>query len=822
MAENELPPLPARLPVVATTNLVLFPFMMAPLVVARAASLRALDAALAGDRLIALTLQREEHEEVPAPESLHPIGCAAAIVRMMRLPDGSAQVIVQGLSRLRLSEFQSENEILSARIESLPDADAKSAKITALMQSLLRDFARIVQLSPLLPDEALTASQSQEEPGKLADFIASAINIEFPVRQELLSELDVTARMEKLAPIVAGEISVLELTDQIQSETRRELDKGQREFLLRSQLREIQKQLGDDADSGAEIEDLRAQIEAAKMPEAPLKAATRELERLSRIPSASPEYSTTRNYLDYLLAVPWSVSSEDDLDIRHAAKTFDAEHFGLQDVKERVLEYLAVRRLKSDNKGPILCLVGPPGVGKTSLAHSIAHALGRKTVRMALGGVRDEAEIRGHRRTYIGAMPGRIVQGLRDAGTNNPVMILDEIDKMGSDNRGDPTSALLEVLDPQQNSTFRDHYLEVPVDLSKILFVTTANVLDTIPGPLRDRMEIVHIPGYTEAEKVAIARRYLLPRQKIENGLQEDDVSVTDETLAAIVRGYTREAGVRNLEREIGTVCRKIARKISEGIAKRDTKRDTKKSTGARKARKRAPARLRVLKSSLELYLGAIKFQSEMGNRVPQIGVATGLAWTPMGGEILFIETAKMPGSGLTMTGQLGDVMKESAQIAYDFLRSHTQDLQLPADCGGVCGIHIHVPAGAIPKDGPSAGVAMTCALASLISGRPMRHDIALTGEVTLTGRVLPVGGVKEKVLAARQAGIKTLVLPERNQSDIKEIPLEAQRELKFHFVSDVREALKIVLLDKSAISTKNGVPNQTTPLEQDLTAAVS
>ncbi len=818
MAENELPPLPERLPVVATTNLVLFPFMMAPLVVGRAASLRALDAALAGDRLIALTLQREEAEETPAPESLHEIGCAAAIVRMMRLPDGSAQVIVQGLSRVRLAEFTTENDVLSARVENLPDSDIKSAKITALMQSLLRDFERIVKLSPLLPDEALSAAQSQEEPGKLADFIASAMNIEFSARQELLNELDVQVRMEKLAPLVAGEISVLELTDQIQSETRRELDKGQREFLLRSQLREIQKQLGDDADSGAEIEDLRAQVEAAKMPEAALKAATRELDRLARIPSASPEYSTTRNYLDYLLAVPWSVSTEDDLDIRNAAKVLDDEHYGLNDVKERVLEYLAVRRLKSDNKGPILCLVGPPGVGKTSLAHSIAHALGRKYVRMALGGVRDEAEIRGHRRTYIGAMPGRIVQGLRDAGTNNPVMILDEIDKLGSDNRGDPTSALLEVLDPQQNSGFRDHYLEVPIDLSKVMFITTANVLDTIPGPLRDRMEIVHIPGYTEAEKVAIARRYLLPRQKIENGLQEDDVSLTDETLSALVRGYTREAGVRGLEREIGTVCRKIARKISENLARRDKKR----YYTAQKPRKRAPAKLRVLKSSLETYLGPVRFQPEMGNRSPQIGVATGLAWTPMGGEILFIETAKMPGNGLTMTGQLGDVMKESAQIAYDFLRSHTQDLGLPDDCGGTCGIHIHVPAGAIPKDGPSAGVAMTCALASLISGRPMRHDIALTGEVTLTGRVLPVGGVKEKVLAARQAGIKTLVLPERNQADVKEIPLDAQRELTFHFVSDVREALKIVLLDKTAKIAKNGAAPQTTPLEQDTAAAAS
>ncbi|MBW3635410.1 MAG: endopeptidase La [Armatimonadetes bacterium] len=821
MAQNELPPLPDRLPVVATTNLVLFPFMMAPLAVSRAASLHALDAALAGDRLIALTLQREENAEVPAPEELHSIGCAGAIVRMMRLPDGGAQVIVQGLTRVRFTDFEANEGVLRARIETLPDPDDKSDQIAALMQSVMRDFERIVQLSPVLPDEALAAAQAQNEPGKLADFVASALNIELPARQGLLEELDVAARLKSVAGLAAAEISVLELTNQIQSETRKELDKGQREFILRQQLREIQKQLGEDGDSGQEIEELRAQIEAAQMPEAALKAATRELERLARIPSASPEYSTTRNYLDYLLAVPWSVSTVDNLDISHAAKILEDEHFGLADVKERVLEYLAVRRLKADNKGPILCLVGPPGVGKTSLAHSIANALGRKVVRMALGGVRDEAEIRGHRRTYIGAMPGRIVQGLRDAGTNNPVMILDEIDKLGSDYRGDPTSALLEVLDPQQNDAFRDHYLEVPVDLSRILFVTTANVLDTIPAPLRDRMEIVQIPGYTLAEKVAIARRYLLPRQKTENGLQDDDLFVTDETLGAIVRGYTREAGVRNLEREIGTICRKIARKISEDMVRRERRR---KTTGeAKRARKRQPARLRVLKTSLENYLGPVKFEPEMGNRTPQIGVATGLAWTPMGGEILFIETVKMPGNGLTITGQLGEVMKESAQIAFDFLKSHTEELGLPSDCGGECGIHVHVPAGAIPKDGPSAGVAMTCALASLISGRPMRHDIALTGEVTLTGRVLPVGGVKEKVLAARQAGIKSLVLPERNKAALEEIPLEARRELDFLFVSDVREAIEHVLLPKTASNAAlDGAPDVTTPLEQDVEAAVS
>ena len=812
MPQNALPPIPARLPVVATTNLVLFPFMMAPLVVGREASLKALDTALAGDRLLAFTLQIDENLDTPTPEQMHVIGCAGTIVRMMRLPDGTAQVIVQGLTRVRLSEFENEGNVLSALVETLPDADIETPQIQAQMASLLRDFGRIVELSPILPEEANGAAQAQDEPGKLADFVASALNLEANARQEILSQLDVPSRLTQVAELAAGEITVLELTNQIQSETRKELDKGQREFILRQQLREIQKQLGEDDGGEAELEELRRQIDEAKLPEAALKAANRELDKLRRISQQSPEYSTTRNYLDTLLGVPWSVETEDNLDTLGAARILDDEHFGLEEVKERVLEYLAVRRLKSDNKGPILCFVGPPGVGKTSMAHSIAHALGRKYVRMALGGVRDEAEIRGHRRTYVGAQPGRIVQGLRDAGTNNPVMILDEIDKLGSDYRGDPTSALLEVLDPQQNNSFRDHYLEVPIDLSKVMFVTTANVLDTIPGPLRDRMEIVRIPGYTESEKVSIARRYLLPRQKRENGLVDEDFTLVDETLGALVRGYTREAGVRDLERQLGKICRKIARTISDDAAKIKPKKRKKTVDETR-----APAKMKVSTKDLETYLGPNRFEPEMGNRESQIGVATGMAWTPMGGEILFIETAKMPGRGLTTTGQLGDVMKESAQIAYDYLKSNAKELGLPEN-GGEYAIHVHVPTGAIPKDGPSAGVAMTCALASLISNRPARHDIALTGEVTLTGRVLPVGGVKEKVLAARQAGIKTIILPERNRADLRDIPDDAKAELTFEFVSDVRDAMKHILLPKveSNGHLDGAAPDVTTPLEQD------
>ena len=822
MPENELPQLPPRLPVMATTNLVLFPFMMAPLSVGREASLRALDAALSGDRLAALVLQREPDIEVPTPEQLHPIGCAASVVRMMRMPDGDAQVIVQGLARVRLSNFDNEGNIARSDIEVLYDSTERTPQIEALMASLLRDFERIVEISPVLPEEAMEAARAQEDPGKLADFIASALNIELATRQELLELLDVEARLKRVTELTAKEISVLELTNQIQSETRRELDKGQRDYILRQQLQEIRKQLGDTEDSEEEIEDLRAQVEAAQMPEAALKAANRELERLSRIPSASPEYATARNYLDALLGVPWSISTPDNLDVSHAEEILDAEHYGLQDVKERVLEYLAVRRLKPDNKGPILCFVGPPGVGKTSLAHSIAHALGRKWVRMALGGVRDEAEIRGHRRTYIGAMPGRIIQGLRDAGTNNPIMILDEIDKLGSDYRGDPTSALLEVLDPQQNDSFRDHYLEVPVDLSRVMFITTANVLDTIPGPLRDRMEIIRIPGYTEAEKVAIARRYLLPRQQEENGLLPEDVTLGDDVLAAIVRGYTREAGVRNLERELGRICRKIARQVSEKVAQREAKAAAKNGDATKKPRKRVAAKLEVSLDDLNDYLGPVRFEPEMGSRQAQVGVATGMAWTPMGGEILFIETAKMPGKGLTTTGQLGDVMRESAQIAYDYLKSHADILDMNLDGkDGNGAIHVHVPAGAIPKDGPSAGVAMTCALASLLTDRPMRHDISLTGEVTLTGRVLPVGGIKEKVLAARQAGIKTIVLPARNQADLQEIPADAKADLEFRFVSDVREAIDIVLLPAGAPEVEGAV-DVTTPLEQDVEVGIS
>ena len=798
---DNFPTLPQTLPVVATTNLVIFPSMLAPLTVGREASLRALDVALSADRLVVTTLQRDEKTEKPAPEEIHHIGCATAIMRMNRLPDGNAQVVAQGVVRVRLSEFTDEAGVLRAHIEPLHDPTEKPMATQALMNNLLSVFQRIVGLSPVLPEEAFQAAGAQDEPGRLADFVASTLNLESSVRQQILEELDVQTRLERVTSLASDEVNILELTSQIHNETRKELDKGQREFILRQQLREIQKQLGDEEDSGQELADLKKQIEEAGMSEDARKAADREFKRLERIPSASPEYSVTRNYLDWLIAIPWSRSTPDNLDIANARQILNDEHYGLNDIKERVLEYLAVRKLKPDGKGPILCFVGPPGVGKTSLAHSIAHALGRKWIRMALGGVRDEAEIRGHRRTYIGALPGRIVQGLRDAESNNPVMILDEVDKLGADYRGDPTSALLEVLDPQQNNSFKDHYLEVPVDLSKVIFITTANVLDTIPEPLRDRMEILRVSGYTEEEKVHIASRHLLPRQLEENGLTPDDLQIPEETLHFIARHFTREAGVRNLERELANIARKVTRKVAEAGEVRPT--------------------FHIAISNLEEYLGSTKFESEMGNKDAQIGVTTGLAWTPRGGEILFIETARMPGKGgLTLTGQLGDVMKESAQIALDFLRANGKEIGIAnADCEDNCNLHVHVPAGAIPKDGPSAGVALTVALASQLSGRPARHDIAMTGEVTLTGRVLPVGGIKEKVLAARQAGITNLLLPERNRADVKEIPEETRNELHFDFISDVRDAFDKVLLPAEVPSKRRAKKalNITTPAEQDV-----
>jgi ATP-dependent Lon protease len=613
------------------------------------------------------------------------------------------------------------------------------------------------------------------EPARLTDMVASYLKIAVEESQDLLSTNDVRARLEKLIVILGREIELLELGHKIQSQVQTELNKNQREYYLRQQLKAIQKELGEGDARSSEIEDLEKKIEAAKMPEDARKAADKELDRLKMIPPESAEHTVVRTYLDWLVTVPWSVSTDDNLDIKHARSVLDEDHFDLEKVKERILEFLAVRKLKSDTKGPILCFVGPPGTGKTSLGRSIARALGRKFVRLSLGGIRDEAEIRGHRRTYIGSLPGRMIQGLRNAGSNNPLFILDEVDKLGTDFRGDPASALLEVLDPEQNNAFVDHYLDVPFDLSKVLFLTTANVLDPIPPALRDRMEVLELPGYTEEEKLQIAERHLVPKQISENGLGNIKIEFTPDTVSEIIRSYTREAGLRNLEREIGRVCRKIARALTEGET--------------------APER--VTPDMLHRFLGPRKFFSEAAERTQEPGVATGLAWTPNGGDILFIESTRMNGQkGVTITGSLGDVMKESAQAALSYVRSRAAQLGIAPDFFEKSDLHIHVPAGAIPKDGPSAGVTIAASLASLLSARPVRSDVAMTGEITLRGKVLPVGGVKEKVLAARRAGIKTVILPRRNESDLEDIPEEARKEMAFVFVDTVDEVLRHALRD--------------------------
>jgi ATP-dependent Lon protease len=650
----------------------------------------------------------------------------------------------------------------------------------AMQANLVSQFSKFVSLVPYLPDELQVMAMQVRDPARLTDLVASYLKVAVEELQDLLSTLDVRARLEKLIVILSREIELLELGHKIQSQVQSELNKNQREYYLRQQLKAIQKELGEGDARSSEIEDLEKKIEAAKMTEEARKAADKELERLRMIPPESAEHTVVRTYLDWLVSLPWGVSTEDNLDITHARKVLDEDHYDLEKVKERILEFLAVRKLKADTKGPILCFVGPPGTGKTSLGRSIARALGRKFVRLSLGGIRDEAEIRGHRRTYIGSLPGRIVQGLRNAGSNNPLFILDEVDKLGADFRGDPASALLEVLDPEQNNAFVDHYLDVPFDLSKVLFLTTANVLDTIPPALRDRMEVLELLGYTEEEKLQIAERHLIRKEMEENGLRDVQIDFPRETVAEMIRSHTREAGLRNLEREFARVCRKIARSITEG--------ETAPTT--------------ITPDMLKRYLGSPKFFSEVAERTNEPGVATGLAWTPNGGDIIFIESTRMSGQkGLTLTGSLGDVMKESAQAAMSYIRSRVDRLGIAADFFEKSDIHVHVPAGAIPKDGPSAGVTIAASLSSLLTGRPVRSDVAMTGEITLRGKVLPVGGIKEKVLAARRAGIKTVILPRRNESDLEDIPPEVRAEMEAIFVETVDEVLSHALRDGAAQS---------------------
>ena len=770
---------PTDVAVLPLRDTVLFPNSFMPLAVARESSVKLIDEAIAGGKLIGVFTQRDPSLEEPGQADLHAIGTLTYIHKMFKLPDGSLRLIVQGLARVRLVSVLSTKPYLRAQIEEVPDVipEGDALEIDALQRNIRTNFQQVVQLSPVLSDDLTVLASNITDSSRLADFVASSLStIGTAVKQELLETTNLRARIDQLNRILTKELEVLELGSKIQSQVQSEVGKNQREYFLREQMKAIQKELGEGDDQAKEIDELREKIEAAGMPEDVKKEAGRELDRLAKMPAAAAEYTVARTYIDWLIALPWSKRTDEDIDLVRTKFVLDADHSGLEHAKDRIVEYLAVRKLKPDVKGPILCFVGPPGVGKTSLAKSIASSLGRKFVRVSLGGMRDEAEIRGHRRTYIGALPGQVIQGLRRAESRNPVFILDEIDKLGADFRGDPASALLEVLDPEQNNTFRDHYLDVPFDLSEVLFITTANVLDTIPGPLRDRMEVLEIPGYTEEEKRRIARDHLVAKQIANHGLKPEQVTFTDEALSAIIRGYTREAGVRNLEREIGAICRKIARRQAEGQT----------------------AAIDVTRAVVEEMLGAPwHMEEEMKDRTKDPGVAIGLAWTPVGGDVLFVEASRMAGGGqLTITGQLGDVMKESARIALSWYRAHATRWGVDPQFYKDSEIHLHVPAGAIPKDGPSAGVTMVTALASALSARPVRSDVAMTGEITLSGKVLPVGGIKEKVLAARRAGIHEVILPKQNEKNVNEdLPAEHRQGLTVHYVDEMDDVLKLALV---------------------------
>ncbi len=773
LTEELIEQLPKELPVLALREHVIFPFMVSPLDVGRPKSVRAVDAAASELRVFIAVLQKDrENPDPKPPEELYSVGTVATILRMMRQPDGRVQMVVRGLSRVQIVQWTQTEPYLKATYSMPQESAEKTIEVEALMNTVLGLFRRLVQLSPHLPDEAAMIAASAETPGQLADLVVTALEMSPSQRQSFLEMFDPVQRLRDLLPILSREIQVLELTQSIQEQARQELDKAQREFILRQQLREIQKELGETTEQ--EIEQLRQKVEEAGLTEQAKEAALRELDRLSKMHPSSAEYTVSRTYLDWLLALPWSKLTEDNMDIDNAERVLNEDHYDLDDVKERILEFLAVRKLKADTRGPILCFVGPPGVGKTSLGQSIARALGRKFIRISLGGVRDEAEIRGHRRTYVGALPGRIIQGLRQVGSRNPVFMLDEVDKLGLDFRGDPASALLEVLDPEQNHSFSDHYLDVPFDLSRVLFICTANITDTIPPALLDRMEVLRLPGYSQEEKLEIAKRYLVERNLTEHGLTSQHMECTDEALKAIITDYTREAGVRNLNRKIANICRKVARSVAEGKIEKVV----------------------VTRDRLSEFLGPPEFLRETEDKEPRVGVARGLAWTPFGGSVLFVETTKMPGRGnLTITGHLGEIMKESAQAALSFVRSRSDQLGIVEDFFTKHDLHIHVPAGAIPKDGPSAGITMATALASLATGRAVKPDVAMTGEITLTGRVLPVGGIKEKVLAAKEGGIRIVILPTPNRKDLTEVPDHVRNALEFHFVETMDEVLEIALI---------------------------
>ncbi len=766
--------LPEILPVVPVTDVALFPKMQLPMSVSQPDLVQLVDEAMQKDRVIGVLASRKKDSEgVQAPADLYRVGTAALIIRMAKLAPNSVQMIVQGLSRFAVSDFVEGKPYIQARVSPAAETGENDTETQALRGSLLRTFSRMVDLSPVLPNEMGEWLKTVEDPGLVADVVASATQADLARKQEVLETLNVKERLRMVNDMAARQVDILELESKIQSQVKGDMDKSQREYYLRQQMKAIRDELGERDENRVEVEDYRTRIAAKGLPEVARKEAERELERLARMHPSSSEYTVSSTYLDWLTALPWNEETADNLDIKKAQEVLDEDHFGLEKPKQRIIEYLAVRKLKPDSKGPILCFAGPPGTGKTSLGKSIARALGRKFVRMSLGGVRDEAEIRGHRRTYVGALPGNIIQGIRRAESRNPVFILDEIDKVGTDFRGDPSSALLEVLDPEQNDTFTDHYLDVPFDLSRVLFLTTANILDTIPPALRDRMEVIQLSGYTQEEKTAIAKKYLIPRQRTENGLSSKQIHIRSGAVTEIITGYTREAGLRNLEREIAAVCRGVARKIAEGSVESVT----------------------IGKADVKGFLGPRKLPPEDSCRQIVPGVVTGLAWTSAGGDILFVEAARMSGGkGLTLTGQLGEVMKESASAALTYVRSHLAELGIAPDFFDKNEIHIHVPAGAIPKDGPSAGVAMLTAIASIATGKPVKRGLAMTGEITLRGQVLPVGGIKEKVLAAYRAKIREVILPRWNENDLDDVPQNVREKISFHFADRMDEVLSIAL----------------------------
>ncbi len=785
--------IPDTLPLLPVRDIVIFPYMVLPLFVGRDLSIKAIEAALESDRLIFLTTQKNQETEKPISDDLYRIGTVGVIMRMLKLPDERIKILVQGLAKARIQEITQSSPFFSAQIKTIEEIPTtiSSLKHEAIIRSAREGLEKLLGLGKVIMPDVLTVIENLDEPGRLADIIASNLGLKVEATQEVLEIEDPLARLQRVNDMLTGEQEVLAMQQKIQADAKGEMDKTQREYFLREQLKAIQKELGEQDDRTEEVAEFRQKIEEANMPEKVLKEAKKQLKRLEKMHQDSAESGTIRTYLEWLVEVPWSQQSTDNLDLAQASKVLHEDHYDLERVKERILEYLAVRKLKEKMKGPILCFAGPPGVGKTSLGKSIARALGREFVRISLGGTRDEAEIRGHRRTYVGALPGRIIQGLKQAGTINPVFMLDEVDKIGADFRGDPSAALLEVLDPEQNNAFVDHYLGLPVDLSNVMFITTANLTDPILSALRDRMEIIDIPGYSEEEKHGIAKRYLIPRQLEEHGITEQHLHLTDACVTQVISQYTKEAGVRNLERELAKVMRKIAKRIADGKIKQ----------------------YQVSPRNIHIFLGVPKFIPEQEQDKDEIGVSTGLAWTEAGGDVLYVEASSSKGKGqLTLTGHLGEVMKESAQAALSYIRSKAQQLHIDPSIFAKQDLHIHVPAGAIPKDGPSAGITIATALASCLSQIPVKRDIAMTGEVTLRGRILPIGGLKEKVLAAKRAHLQTIIIPKRNQKDLDDIPKHLVRGLEFIAVDSMSEVLKAALRIKSRPKLKSAtIPSQST-----------